>query len=68
MTKIVAVILIIICALLIREGIRCKNIATPPDYITTIRYFGGAIFLMFIVVALFTTDKSLLEFFSFLWK
>jgi hypothetical protein len=68
MTKIVAVILTIICVLLAREGIRCRNIATPPDYITTVRYFGGALFLFLLAIALFTTDKSLLELFSFLRK
>ena len=68
MTKIVGTILFIICIFLIREGIRSRNLSNPPDYLTTVRYFGSAIFLFFFVVALYTTDKSLLEFFSFLKK
>ena len=66
MTKIVATILFIVCIFLIREGIRSRNLSNPPDYITTVRYFGAAIFLFFFVIALYTTDKSLVEFFPFL--
>lgn len=68
MTKIAAVILFFLCIYLVKIGIRSRHNSTPPDYIATVRYIGAAIFLIFFVVGLFTTDKTLLEFFSFLWK
>lgn len=68
MTKIVGTILLIVCIFLIRQGIRCWNLGNPPDHIATVRYLGAAIFLFFLVIGLYLTDESLLEFFSFIWK
>jgi hypothetical protein len=68
MTKIAATILLIICILLIRQGIREWNLGDPPDHILSVRLFGAAMFLLFFVGGLYVTDKSLLEFFSFIWK
>lgn len=68
MTKIAATILLIVCILLIRRGIREWNLGDAPDHILSVRIFGAAMFLLIFVVGLYVTDKSLLEFFSFTWK
>lgn len=68
MTKFIAIVLSLICIYFIRAGIQSWDLSKPRDFISAVRYIAAAVFLMFFVVALFKTDKTLLEFFSFLWK